>query len=590
MTTRASSVQKRQLEYLERIAADRFDFGLTVGDAFVRSIRNLGYKHCGTALDELIDNAIEAGARSVHVATGYGDSDAKPIALATMDDGSGMVPDMIRASIVWGGTHREGGESGFGRFGYGLPSASVSQGRSFTVLSRTDTGKFKGITMDVDAISAGKYVSKTKVIIPKARLIALPEWIVEYAKEHFPGGTDALRTVVVWDNLDRITWRTKSALERNLLQHFGITYRNFLRKTKIAVNGSIVDPIDPLFITPGCRFYDLDEDLAEAQEPVQIGVKNEKDRVVGTLKLRVSYMSPTFFRKDKSAKATGKNANARFSVRKDLNGVVVSRAGRQLDVVTRCPYTTFVNNDRNIGLEIDFPPSLDEEFGVTTAKQQITISDRIWELLREAGFLRILEGLRKRYKEESADVDSGSDLDDAVARPSELAMQSLAAIQPDGLTSVEREREGETNLEREIQKLSKETGIKPDAIRAARQEQLASMPFKVKRESRPQGPFYRAKPQGEQLVLYINSAHRFFTDIYNSIPGPQGTRLRAALELLLFTFADCEWDADGAARFWYEAERVEWSKRLDAALTLLEGLVDVIADVAEVNAAALDVV
>ena len=171
---RASTIQKRQLAYVERISLDGFDFGLTVGDAFVRSVRNLGYRHCGTALDELIDNSIEAGARSVHVAFGFGDSEAKPTAIATIDDGSGMVTDMIRAAVVWGGTHREGGEDGFGRFGYGLPSASVSQGRTFTVLSRIEPGNFKGLTLDVDSISAGKYVSKTRVIIPKARTMAVP--------------------------------------------------------------------------------------------------------------------------------------------------------------------------------------------------------------------------------------------------------------------------------------------------------------------------------------------------------------------------------------------------------------------------------
>ena len=196
-------------------------------------------------------------------------------------------------------------------------------------------------------------------------------------------------------------------------------------------------------------------------------------------------MSPTFFRKDKSAKAMGKNANARFSVRKDLNGVIVCRADRQLDVVSRCPFTTFVNNDRNIGLELNFPPALDGEFGVTTAKQQITVSDRVWELLREAGFLRTLEALRKRYKEESADVDAGFEIDDEIERPSELTMQQMTSGGMSLRPTAHREREGAASLEREVQRLAEESGVEPDTVRAAQVAQLSAAPFRVKREGGP---------------------------------------------------------------------------------------------------------
>src|SRR5438270_198838 len=135
--TKKGVIHARQQHYVDRVTKNGFDYGLTVADAFIRSIRSLGYKHCGTALDELIDNSIEATAENVHIVFGFDGSDAKPVALATVDDGAGMVPDMLRAAVAWGGTDREDSVAGFGRFGYGLPSASVSQGRRFTVLSRT---------------------------------------------------------------------------------------------------------------------------------------------------------------------------------------------------------------------------------------------------------------------------------------------------------------------------------------------------------------------------------------------------------------------------------------------------------------------
>ncbi len=576
--TSARQIHARQQRYVDTVTHQGFDYGLTVADAFIRSIRSLGYRHCGTALDELIDNAIEAGAKGVHVVFGFDASDAKPTAIAVLDDGAGMVPDMVRAAVVWGGTDRESSATGFGRFGYGLPSASVSQGRRFTVYSRTDAGPFSTVTLDVDDISEGRYVRGGRVVIPAPKTVKKPpNWIADHAAERFANGIDAVRTVIVWEKLDRLTWKTAGALERNLLQHFGVTYRNYLRKTTVTVNGTEVSPIDPLFTTPGARFFDLDAERAEPLEPIKVDVKAEDGRVLGTVTIRVSYMSPTFFRKDKSKKATGKNANSRFSVRKDHNGVIVCRLGRQIDVTTRCPLTTFVNNDRSIGLELDFPPALDGEFGVTTAKQQITVSDRVWDLLRANGFLRALEGLRRRYKEEAADADSSFDYDDVSPWPSEIVMHEVEEIV--GSTS---DPAAQMNLEREVDRLAKKAGVPAPKLREALEKEARERPYRVQRESQPGAPFYRLEQQGGQQVLYLNTAHRFFTDIYAPIEGRAGARLRTSLELLLFVVGSCEVDATGSVRFWYASERVEWSKRLNTALAKLEEHFDVGADEAEV--------
>lgn len=577
--TSARQIHERQQRYVDTVTHQGFDYGLTVADAFIRSIRSLGYKHCGTALDELIDNAIEAGAKNVHVVFGFGESEAKPTSISVLDDGVGMVPDMVRAAVVWGGTDREASASGFGRFGYGLPSASVSQGRRFTVYSRADAGAFATVTLDVDDISAGRYVRGGRVVIPKPRTLKkLPEWIAQEAAEKFPGGVDAVRTVVLWEKLDRLTWKTAGALERNLLQHFGVTYRNYLRKTTVAVNGTEVAPIDPLFTTPGARFFDLDAERAEPLEAISVDIKADDGSVLGTVTLRMSYMSPTFFRKDKTKKAIGKNANARFSVRKDHNGVVVCRLGRQIDVTNRCPLTTFVNNDRSIGLELDFPPALDNEFGVTTAKQQITVSDRVWELLRENGFLRALEGLRRRYKEESADADSSFDFQDESPRPSEVVMHEVEEVV--GSTA---DPSAQMNLEREVDRLAKKAGVPAPKLREALEREAKERPYRVQRESQPGAPFYRLEQQGGQQVLYLNMAHRFFTDIYAPIEGRAGARLRTSLELLLFVVGSCEVDATGSVRFWYASERVEWSKRLHTALAKLEEHFDISSDEAEIS-------
>jgi hypothetical protein len=115
-------------------------------------------------------------------------------------------------------------------------------------------------------------------------------------------------------------------------------------------------------------------------------------------------------------------------------------------------------------------------------------------------------------------------------------------------------------------------------------------PFKVEIERNPEGPFYRVEPRGGQVVLFINKAHRFYTDIYARVPGPRGAQVRQALEVLLFVLGKCEIDASEERQLFYVAERQEWSKRLHIALTTLQRVMgeDIESQVDETAAAATE--
>src|ERR1700757_511784 len=79
----------------------KFDYDVVVGDAFVRGIRDLGYRDSARAIDELIDNAIQAGADKIVVGFGFGESSAsQPTSIAVVDNGHGMDPPMLRLSVI----------------------------------------------------------------------------------------------------------------------------------------------------------------------------------------------------------------------------------------------------------------------------------------------------------------------------------------------------------------------------------------------------------------------------------------------------------------------------------------------------------
>jgi hypothetical protein len=569
---------QRQRDYVKELEQKKFEYGLVLANAFVKGMRDIGYKSTAFALDELIDNAIQAGARNIHVALGFegAGSDKKPTAVAVIDDGHGMDPLMTRAAVIWGGTHRHDDRNGFGRFGYGLPSASISIGRRYTVISKVNGDEWHSVHVDLDEIEEHFQKGQGPVHAEEPRRANLPEWVAAYMAKHFPSLKSG--TVVLIEKVDRLDYKTTRTLTDFLLKEFGVTYRNFLGQLTVAVHGAEVEPTDPLFLTPGARYYDIDEDRAIALPPTEVEVKDRKTgEVAGVIKVRYSQMPATFLRvpADKMKYKGGKN-NPRLEVRKANNGIIVLRAGRQIDVVNaQCEWTKFQTNDHYIGVEVDFPPSLDEEFSITTSKQQVRLSNRLWDILEEAGVLDAIEAMRGAYDREAREIrQKWDDLQrqgvDDQKRPSEAAIEKAERFFTDAPSEPTPVQVSESlkNLETEATKIAEHVDIPKEDAKKILEAQHKKSPFKVKFEDIPGGPFYRMAPVGGQRVLYLNREHRFYADLYAS---PHATpQVRYALEALLFVMGTAEIRAKEDRQLFYEQERALWSTNLNTTLKALE--------------------
>lgn len=399
-----SSILSRQREYLDKGSHREIELGLVVPEAFVRGIRKIGYKSNVEALAELVDNSIQAYAERIDLVLGYaeGVASVKPKQLAVIDNGHGMNPGMLRLAMMWGGTHRENDRDGLGRFGYGLPCAAVSMGRLFTIYSKLKGESCYSVSFDLDLLDRGSYqINRLGPTIPAAQPAILPRFVAEAIEQNYPQGWET-GTVVVVDKLDKLDWTTASGLRRNLLRHFGVTYHKLLTATAIYVDSQEVRPIDPLFLDPEGQLHALDNDRAQALDPLTLSI-DCGDGISGNLMLRYSWLPPTFGAIDKSRDAIGMNANARFPIIKAYHGLVFSRNGRVVDVQSRTPWTTFINNDRYIRVEVEFSASLDEAFGVTTAKQQVSLSPEMWDHLRIAGLPKAIEHLRSKVRTAKAE-------------------------------------------------------------------------------------------------------------------------------------------------------------------------------------------
>src|SRR5579864_7989290 len=104
-------------------------------DTFIQAIRDSGYRSTGSAVAELVDNALEAGARTIDIDVTESAENPASRRVEVVDDGSGMSNDTMRLALQFGGSTRFNSRSGLGRYGMGLPCSSLSQARRVEVYS-----------------------------------------------------------------------------------------------------------------------------------------------------------------------------------------------------------------------------------------------------------------------------------------------------------------------------------------------------------------------------------------------------------------------------------------------------------------------
>jgi hypothetical protein len=596
MAKKKSKGLERQDNFIKTITGQDFDFGLVMTQAFLKGIRDIGYKSTATALFESFDNSIQAEASNIYLLFEKGKTDkSSPSRIAIVDDGHGMSKEMIRIAVLWGGSDRLDDRQGMGKYGYGLPSSCVSIGQQFTVISkREDSDAWYSVTIDIEAIAkrSPDYIDpKTgRVVAPEAKTSSIPDFVQKFLdKEEISMSSG---TIVLIDKIDRLSRNSPKALKAFLSLETGITYRNYLRSTNIYIDGELIEPVDPLFITEGFRFFDEGELKPRALPSSDIAVTNSTDpKKTGSVKIRyASFPYGYFSAKEKPDEDTPdhgeevdditndqgkKDKSKRLTVRKNNNGIIFLRNGRQIDVVdSKIPWTKIQNNDRFWAVEVDFSPELDEEFSITTSKQQIVVSPRMWNILYDAGVLSAIQQMRRTYIKEKAEADAKKQqgISEEPEKRDEFAENVMAEAAKDFEIDKDSQpghvkKEGQENLERKAKKISEDTGIPEDVVKQQLEVQTESRPFKIEYFDQEESPFYRAEQVGGQITIYINRGHRFYTDLYNNPKTNAFTK--NALAMIVFVLGYSELRVTEERRKMYKIERNEWSVKLDASLEAL---------------------
>jgi hypothetical protein len=193
-------------------ADDGYEIAEPGADSLIHSLRAFGYD-LATALADLIDNSISAGAQNVWLEFYW--SGARSTISVTAD-GRGMSTAQLHDAMRPGSRSpleaREPGD--LGRFGLGLKTASFSQAKSLTVGTKQG-GTISVRRWDLDVVSAAREWRLLKNGTDLFRARAIP------SLENLPSGT-----VVFWQRLDRLVPETAEVSDAHAQSQFlGLTER-----------------------------------------------------------------------------------------------------------------------------------------------------------------------------------------------------------------------------------------------------------------------------------------------------------------------------------------------------------------------------
>ena len=211
--------------------------------SLIESMRAIGYTP-ETALADILDNSISASATSVQIEY---DGTGEPF-VAVLDDGHGMNAAELTKAMRHGSHNPIDARSAqdLGRFGLGLKTASLSQCRRLTVVSKQEN-KVSVRCWDLDVV---RIENRWVVVVPSMRECKkLPLYQTLLDKES--------GTLVVWQELDRLMSGSQdpaaemTARMADLHRHLSFVFHRYTQRegsslpVAIAINGLALKSIDP---------------------------------------------------------------------------------------------------------------------------------------------------------------------------------------------------------------------------------------------------------------------------------------------------------------------------------------------------------
>ncbi|MEL0591749.1 MAG: ATP-binding protein [Planktothrix rubescens PR222] len=584
----------------------------------VQAMRDNGYKNAAYAIAELMDNAIQAGASQVELLCGERKQQVEERKrsrieqIAVLDNGCGMNATVLRLALQFGnGTYLdENKHTGIGRFGMGLPSSSISQCQRVDVWS-WQNGVENALYTYLDLEEIKNRIMKE---VPEPIHKPIPITWTKVGQNWGQNGT-----LVVWSKIDRCMWQTGKAIINNSEILIGRMYRKFLNSGQVKIRmvafdlGDLHNIITQKYALPNDPGYLIEETSCpepfKNQAMFQIWAGDTSYETTFTIsfrekehevKVRFSYAKEEarIIEGVSNAGSTPHGQHAKKNI-----GVSIVRAGRELELDIGV-VNGYEPTERWWGIEVEFPPSLDDIFGVTNNKQSARNFSELLqfdiETLLEDG--KTITQLKEELKE---DEDPKSPLLDIAHKiTTQLSViRGLLKAQTKGTrtsekrhdpykpqkiaTTVTKERKGQgykgksdegEKLPKEERKQEIQETLQEEGVTKAQAELLAATTVDdglkyIFAEAPIDSPaFFSVKPKGGAIIVTLNTDHSAYRnlveileeDVDKADMDTLRSRLINSLEglkLLLMAWARYEDEQpDGKRKSDAQNTRIDWGK------------------------------
>lgn len=569
-------------------------------------MRDNGYKTAAHAIAELIDNSVQAKAKTVQLLCidGYTVNTKRRLQqleeIAILDDGIGMNPKTLQEALQFGGSSHRDDPNGIGKFGMGLPNASISQCRRVDVWSWQNGTVYKTF-LDVDLIEAGEIESVPEPV----REDIPPKWLEASKATQSDSGT-----LIVWSNLDRVNWKTSKSIYTHSERLVGRMYRHFIHNNKcqilfksyvkkISLTLTIEEAFkanDPLYLLTGTSLPPLPEPngqkclfrIFQNPQEIEVDLGEGKSSIVTITysyvdkDLHSSIRSLPDIKTEVGGTIWGKHCA-------DNIGISIVRAKRELELTKIL--TNGKPQERWWGVEVAFEPALDEFFGVTNNKQAAVNFEDI-DLKKEAHlngyenneneFLKvfkqedpyrwymhkIVSEIKRNIKHLRKETPSDKRLTDYVNADTEVTYAEkvsdaiITSRINDGYQTKNEEALELTSPVDQIAQLAKEyefTSNLPSIEAKLRATEIIESKQKLKfLEGKLSGnAFFDVNSMAGVTLVTINSEHEFY-EFYKALSDEHAELLK----LMLSSWARCECEANDRMRRDMEDIRGSWGRML----------------------------
>ena len=475
-------------------------FPIVAVQSFIEATRDTGYKSTGSAIAELVDNALEASAKRIDVTIEHPDivgATYNPTIRVT-DNGTGMTPGVLRLALQFGGSTRFGSRTGTGRYGMGLPNGGLSQARRLDVFTWTNGSRVWSTHLDVDEIAANSM-----------RAVPVPRITRNSIRPRTPSGT-----IVVLSRCDRLDCGNTQALQFKLLSELGRIFRHALSEGRlINVNGIQVQPFDPLFLASGANPSGGKLYGPPLEYKLRVPTSIKSQRSVSLVSVRFTELPierwHQFSNEKKNELGISKGA-----------GVSIVRAGREIDYGW---YFMGMKRKENYDdwwrCEVAFAPELDELFGVTHSKQKINPTAFLSSILTPE-MERIARELNSRVRNKYANTKPEGAHGSALKR-----LQAKDHLMEPPWSP--RTRGTLPTKQPELKMLRKRN----DGVRGLR--------FAVTHTPEEHNFFFSAQVRDGVLSLNINECHPFYSSAYRVLAAEHSRAGESTLQYVLLLLISC---------------------------------------------------